>query len=463
MALKNFSKIEVKKNEKSYWKIYKLDGAEVAPFSEWCLFIQNKYAYTTRDKYAQVVAKFLDYLVEANIFEQAVTRLELKQAVDNYKLLLHIGQSVSDVKLKKIAVELDFNKIAPASWSNNISAINSFLKYVFEKEEDEREYWSVKHNVNLPIEFKDVLPELNRITTLNNFQKEAIKQKSFLANVCRKVGEIKVSAGIKVDVNVKSNIDLKRLDFPAIELPNLLANTSCYRDRAIYALLAGTGIRSSEALALKWNLIDIPNQRIYIEDPEGSYSSDQMSHDEKIKFKGRATSLTFFIPELRHIFFQALYEYQLKEAVFPSEHEYVFQYLNGKERGVPYYSVSRQGFIKEFKKTAKRANIKSPSFDKKYQWTPHSLRHFYGVYMLNYIPLENKYGFSIEEVQRMMGHKSVTVTQQYARKAIEYIQTQLEYAEMAMDGNDMTLKQFNEILAKKYLEKAKELKELPND
>ena len=185
--------------------------------------------------------------------------------------------------------------------------------------------------------------------------------------------------GDRIDINVKANIDLKRLDFPAVEVPNLLANTSCHRDIAIYALLAGTGIRSSEALALKWDLIDIPNQKIYIEDLEGHYFSNQMTHDEKIKFKGRATSLTFFIPKLRHIFFQALYEYQLKEALFPANHEYVFQYLNGKERGTPYYSVSRQGFIKEFKKTTKRANVKSPSFDKKYQWTPHSLRHFYGV------------------------------------------------------------------------------------
>lgn len=276
MSLKNFSKIELKTNNKSYWKLYKLDGTEVIPFTDWCLFVQNKYAYTTRDKYAQVVAKFLDYLVEVNIFEQSVTRLELKESIDNYKLLLHVGKSVSDLKLKKIAEELDFNKIAPASWSNNISVINSFLKFVFEKEEDEREYLYVKNGIHIPIEFKDVLPELNRIITLNQFQKEAIKQKSFLANLCRKVGEIKVSAGIKSDINVKSNIDLKRLDFPAIELSKLLSNTSCYRDRAIYSLLAGTGIRTSEALALKWDLIDITNQKVYIKDPSGIYSSDQM-------------------------------------------------------------------------------------------------------------------------------------------------------------------------------------------
>ena len=108
-----------------------------------------------------------------------------------------------------------------------------------------------------------------------------------------------------------------------------------------------------------------------------------MTDHEKIKFKGRSTSLTFFIPELRHIFFQALYEYQLKEAVFPCNHEFVFQYLNGKERGTPYYLVSSQSFIKEFKKKVKRAKIKTPSFNKKYEWTPHSLRHFYQVQAKN--------------------------------------------------------------------------------
>jgi hypothetical protein len=35
MALKNFSKIKLNKNEKTYWKLYKLDGEEFIPFTEW--------------------------------------------------------------------------------------------------------------------------------------------------------------------------------------------------------------------------------------------------------------------------------------------------------------------------------------------------------------------------------------------------------------------------------------------
>lgn len=438
MSLKNFSKVKITQNDKSVWKLYKIDGTEVSSFYEWCLFIQDKFSYTTRDKYSQVVSKFLDFLVEFKIFEQSVTKLEFKNAIDSYKHLLTYGKDSSHKNLKEIAYSLNFNKIKRTSWSNNIAAINSFLNYVFDKEADEREYLAIKRNIIIPEEYQSVLKELNRTIILNNKEKESIKQKSFLANLCRSVGQISINRSISANNNRSNDSDFKNLDFPSIEISNLLLNTTSYRDRAIYSLLAGTGIRSSEAISLTWDMIDIPNQKVYI--------TNQFNNDnESIKFKGRNTTETYFIPELKHIFFQALYQYQLLEAKSVN-HNFVFQFLKGENYGEPYYKVSRQGFIKEFKKTVKRANIKPPFFNKNHFWTPHSLRHFYGVYMLNYIPLENKFGFSIEEVQKMMGHKSVIITQKYARKSSEYIKAQLEYAEKSIDGEKMTLKDFNNLL-----------------
>lgn len=446
MSLKNFAKVKIERTDYSTWKLYDLDGLEIFPYSDWCISTNDKYSYTTRDKYTQVVAKFLDYLVEANIFGKVVTKLELKKSIENYKSLLQYGSNVNDPRLKEISLSLDIRKLSSASWSNNIAAINSFLRYVFEKEEDEREYLSLKNDIHLSAEFNQVLPELETIKTLNNLQKNAIKQKSFLANLCRKVGEIKIKSGISSKITTNINIDFKRLDFPAIEIPKLLLNTSSYRDRAIYSLLAGTGIRSSEALSLRWDMIDIPNQQIFIKNPK-----DEEYFNEDIKFKGRNTSLTFFIPELRHIFFNSLYHYQLKESLNSTNHNFVFEFLTGNNKGEPYYSVSRQGFIKEFKKTALRANIIPPLFNSKNSWTPHSLRHFYGVYMLNYIPLKDKNGFSIEEVQIMMGHKSILITKQYARHDLEHIKEQLLYAEMGMSGN-LNKIDFTKLVNNKYLE-----------
>lgn len=447
MALKNFSKIKLNKNEKTYWKLYKLDGEEFIPFTEWTTFIQDRYSFQTRDKYSQVVSKFLDFLVEVDIFENVITKLCFKNAIEDYKTLLSKGKFVTDPKLLSIAESLDFNALSSSSWSNNIAAINSFLDYTFQSEEDNREYISIKNNIQLSNDFKSVLVELNDIKELNHFQKSALKQRSFIANLYRKSGRIVVSTGIKSNHKSVSNRDFKNLDFPALEIPNLLSNTSCFRDKAIYALLAGTGIRSSEALTLTWDMIDIENQKIYIKD------LDENKNNENIRFKGRDTNLTFFIPELRHIFFSALFEYQLKEADNSANHDFVFQFLKGNKYGDAYYTVSRQGFIKEFKKTVVRANISSPSFAKEHIWTPHSLRHFYGVYMLNHIPLEDKFGFSLEEVQKMMGHKSIEVTQKYARRPDEYIEQQLEYAEMRLEHKEVDINSLNNIFKNKFLEK----------
>lgn len=440
MALKNFTRLELKKNDKSHWKLFDLNGDEVLSFNQWTLFIQDRFSFQTRDKYSQIVSKFLDYLFEINIYEKSVSRLEFKEAIENYKSLLANGKSITDKKLNDIAYILDFNKLKPASWSNNIAAINSFLTFVFEKEKDERDYIAIKNQIQLPESFKDLLSEISSTTQLNQFQKKSIKEKSYLANLYRNVGTITIQAGIKYkSKHINQNIDL--LDFPSILIPDLLTSATSFRDRALYALLAGTGIRSSEALTLEWSDIDIDNQKVYI---------NYKGFDEDMRFKGRDTKETYFIPELRVLFFKALYEYQLNEAKKDVNHNYVFQFLEKTQYGLPYYKVSRQSFIKEFKKTVKRIHTKNGILDDKI-YTPHSLRHFYGVYMLNYIPNENGYGFYVEIVQKMMGHKSVLNTQKYAKRDTDYIKQQLVFAENNMEL-DLTKDSLNKLMNKKYQE-----------
>lgn len=450
MSLKNFSKIKIVQEQKSYWKLYDLNGSEIDVYTLWTKDIQEKYSFRTRDKYAQVVSKFLDYLVEVNIFEKDATRLELKESINNYKKLLSSGKDLQDKKLSNIAYSLGFNRLSPSSWSNNIAAINSFLEFNDELYKDHINHIAAKNNIIIPENFDSLLNNLKTYKFLSSFERASLKQKSFLSNLLRVNNKIETTKIIRSNHTDVYNRDLKTLDFPMMSLPDLLSNTSCMRDRAIYSLLAGTGIRTSEALSLTWDMIDIENQKVYI------YNSLEKNNNENISFKGRNTNITFFIPELRHIFFNALYNYQLNEVNKKTNHNYVFQYLKGSNYGHPYYTVSRQGFIKEFKKTVDRAGIKSPSFQLKHKWTPHSLRHFYGVYMLNYIPVKDGNGFSIEEVQKMMGHKSISVTQQYARREDEYIHKKLELAEKGLDGKSQSVIYFSEKLKE-------QLKVLGND
>ncbi len=53
------------------------------------------------------------------------------------------------------------------------------------------------------------------------------------------------------------------------------------------------------------------------------------------------------------------------------------------------------------------------------KYSPHSLRHMYGVYLLNYIPINaeaNEYGLPLIDVCHFMGHKNLESTKVYARR-----------------------------------------------
>jgi integrase len=85
---------------------------------------------------------------------------------------------------------------------------------------------------------------------------------------------------------------------------------------------------------------------------------------------------------------------------------------------------------KSFKKAIALANVPIP-FGRK-DWTLHSLRHLYGVYMLNDIPIDrenNVFGLDLTEVQMLMGHKSINQTRHYARSKENKLEKKLENAD----------------------------------
>lgn len=175
MALKNFSKIKLSNNQKSYWKLYDINGDEIEIYTLWTKDIQDKYALQTRDKYAQVVSKFLDYLVEVEIFGKDITRFEIKEAIQNYKNILSKGRDIESKKLNTIAFNLDFNKISPSSWSNNMAAINSFLEFNDELYTDQINHISIKNNIEIPESFASIISNLKSYGFLSSFERNSLK------------------------------------------------------------------------------------------------------------------------------------------------------------------------------------------------------------------------------------------------------------------------------------------------
>jgi integrase len=170
-----------------------------------------------------------------------------------------------------------------------------------------------------------------------------------------------------------------------------------------------------------------------------------MTSEEKLRFKGRVVSEVFLFEPLKTKFFTALELYLLHEYLPTKEHEYVFQILEPSRRGVPYKNASDATRVTSFKRTVRRAGVPGPSYAPKHVWTPHSLRHAYGVYLLNYLPTPNGLGLRLEEVQYLMGHKDIKTTRGYARQGVDILRAKLLWADEQVSEVGFDLDRFRRL------------------
>jgi integrase len=176
--------------------------------------------------------------------------------------------------------------------------------------------------------------------------------------------------------------------------------------------------------------------------------------DEKVRFKGRITSKTYLFEPLRTEFFKWFELYLRNEYIPTTEHDYVFQIVAGERRGNPLNTASDTARKKSFKKTVRRASVEGPPGCPDYVWTPHSLRHLYGVYMLNYIPVPGGFGLKASEVQMLMGHKDINSTLIYARHNTLMLRAKLEAADRLIFDGGFDVNTFPELIAKRLMAEA---------
>jgi integrase len=237
--------------------------------------------------------------------------------------------------------------------------------------------------------------------------------------------------------------DTHRRDFPiqcVIPLANMATSK---RDKALWLFLAASGTRASEARNLQWTDIDPATQEVFIFDPLGRRLGGDMTQQERIRFKGRTVSMTYLIQPFKQLFFEALAEYVNEEYV-PSRDErdagFVFQYIEPRRRGVPYVSASDASLNANFHIACERVSLQlEPEMRNVLDGrTLHSLRHMYGVYMVNDFPVdlkEGRFGLELSEVQILMGHKELRTTRHYARPKRQSLQSKLLLADQQLLGS----------------------------
>ena len=172
--------------------------------------------------------------------------------------------------------------------------------------------------------------------------------------------------------------------------------------------------------------------------PQGRRAELSENDPNRLRFKGREMAYTYPIPELRRDLVYALQQYLRLEFVpcyKPGEPAYLFQYVEPSKRGQPYVDASHAALAQNFKRALRAADIPVPKEGK--DWVLHSLRHMYGVYMVNDFPVNpqlGQFGLPLVDVQMMMGHASIRSTAHYARSKQRRLEAKLAASDQAMLG-----------------------------
>lgn len=456
--LKNFTRVETVRLGCSTWELLDDQGEPVEAYSHFCIK-NSDYAFATQKRYAEVVASFLDYLAEADAFGtfSAPSKRYLNDVISAYPVLLRDGsrslgnrvsaalkQNPQDKWLADVCKSLERKPLAASSFSNTLAAINRFLRLSESLAVEAYERATIL-GVSHQDSYSSLIVALAGTERISPAEKRNMRINSVLGSVIRFRGQGLTRPRRITNPSAPVQIDLRNLDFPLEFVLPLASVANSWRDRALWLLLAASGVRVSEALSIQWSDIDIPNHKVYVLDPRGRRLGGDLTASERVRFKGREVSMTYLIQPFRQAFFLALEQYVKSEFVPPrnrTEGDFVFQYVEAGLRGKPYIGVSDAALSKNFKSACERASVPPPFLGKKH-WTLHSLRHLYGVYMLNDYPVDAEnghFGLNLEEVQVLMGHKRISSTKIYARmkrRSIERLLAQSDQYLMSLDDRQL--------------------------
>lgn len=402
--------------------------------------------FNTRRTYALHLADFFDYFFEASFHQLkdetklALTKAELRQIIECWNDYLVVGEASGRDLVKLVCTTLPRRLVSAGTSAKKHAALRSFLDLSEQLRMEASELVSMGL-MSTTVEY-DIAPlfnEINRVIKVSGKEKAAKLQSSMLAGVISSPGGttrrdtiLKVAAAEPYDPSSA---------FPLELAADFIAALRTYRDKALYCFYAASGCRSNEGLQLlledvKIDPKDPTENKVMLVDPKRrrnhlSYLALSPNERDRLAWKGRETDLAFMIEPFASMFFENLQEYLRKEYYPHNRHSFVFQISkSGMSRGKPYFLASAQSRQQVYKAAAKIAGVPSCVEG------PHSFRHAYGTYLLNYFPLGgNNYGLPIGIIRLMMGHKKISSTEKYAVHDKDLINARLSLANILLYRN----------------------------
>lgn len=422
------------------------------PYQEYVDVLINKgYANETIEQYAGHLSRFLDFLYELKLvfFEDDVVFDSLK-VFPLYQDFLTMGQRSNSPLIQSVAINIGKkNATNYRSISGGIEAsLGIFMELKLHDTDDNAfiEAISSERTVGNS-EFNRVVKnswlEATKMGIGRRHKKKAIK-------LFPKSAKRNARASLKTITKEKAKKAfpvVKCIDFFYGRAITSTSKFSEVRDYLLYALLAASGARQSEALQITVDDIDWENRDVQIISP---FVRSQVGltavEAERLKDKGRATSETFLIEPFANLFWSLLKIYMEHHYKSNVSHRYLFQ----KDNGRPFFSADKSQRSKSFKAYIQNFN---PEIE---YLSLHSFRHMYGFYTLNYFPIVDKegnptgkQGLPLAYVKILMGHQNVSSTEVYAKQDFDLIDFMLSATNAFVKDNNIQLQD----VVKQYYER----------
>lgn len=429
--LKNVTLLDSQKDGKATWRLLGPNGLPLDSFTAFADSLIRKHAYNTRLAYCRHLADFLDYLFEAAAAltaadpSQRFTRALLRRVIEAYDAYLVFGSSSGN----EIARLVDSSRPSPRHSATTSALMHAPLRKFLKVSEALRLEMEELTEEGLRSDVVDpqpLLPDLAAVVPVTGPQRQAMAATSMIAGVISG-GPKFLHSAILPTVSPQVAYQDSRA-FPYDSIGEFIDKLPTYRDKTLYSFLAASGCRGHEALQLLMDDINVDEREVALRDPSlrrnhPSYLTLLPEERDRLAWKGRTTDITLLIEPFAQMFFANLEQYLRTEYIPHGLHRFVFQYLHAGMEGRPYFLSAASSRLETFKRAAAAVGVEDQVHG------PHSLRHAYGTYLLNYFPRVNgDYGLPLPLVQQLMGHANVKSTMKYARQDEELMRIELQHA-----------------------------------
>jgi integrase/recombinase XerD len=441
--MKNVTLLGTEKDGRQSWRLLDPEGKPLAAFDAFANSLLRKHSINTRRSYCRHLAEFFDYLYEAALhLEQQTDKLtidaiQLIDIIESYDDYLVYGEISGNKIAQKVHSAMPSPHVSRSSSSTKHASIRKFL-HLSERIRQQLIEFANAGLIEANLDKKPLVDGVGIKRALTSLERRAIIGTSMLAGV--------ISGGAKLlnktifpTSSYHSGYSHNRA-YPFDQIPALIESMPTYRDKTLYALCAASGCRISEALQLLWDDVEVTNRSICLIDPKSrpnhtSYQALNQKQRDSLVWKGRATEKTLLIEPYCSMFFELLQSYLKNEYIPHGQHRFVFQYDFVGHKGLPYFLSAASSRREVFLNAVKKQNLPADFVGR----GPHSLRHMYGTYLLNYFPRPNgTYGLPVGVVQKLMGHSNIKSTERYARHDSDLIEAELVYANNMIFKNGQT-------------------------